>query len=159
MKVIFLDVDGVLNSHKYFAKTDVEEIGIYTNLDKTKLGLLKKIIRKTKAKIVLSSSWRLSFDDNLIPDDYLGQSLISALKNEGLAIFGKTDDLQNDRYYEIKDWLQKHANVNDFVILDDDDFNWKDLHSQWIKTSYYIGLTKDIAEKTIKKLNTGTTNR
>ena len=59
MKVIFLDVDGVLNSDEYFNNiknketTDIEsEIDINTIVD------LKKAIDETGASVVLSSSWR-----------------------------------------------------------------------------------------------------
>lgn len=47
MKIIFLDIDGVLNYEN--SKSKVEE---------EKVKLLKEIVDKTGAEIVLSSDWR-----------------------------------------------------------------------------------------------------
>ena len=57
MKVIFLDVDGVLNDQNLiFEKFKTKEIEI----SKDKLLLLKKIITSSNdIKVVLSSSWRI----------------------------------------------------------------------------------------------------
>ena len=53
MKVIFLDVDGVLNS-----KQDDYSIKLRTD---SHLNFLRMIVKSTGAKIVLSSSWRIGF--------------------------------------------------------------------------------------------------
>ena len=54
MKVIFLDFDGVLNSEKY-----IRTCGHYgVIIDPSRMVMLKEIIDKTDAKIVLSTSWR-----------------------------------------------------------------------------------------------------
>lgn len=47
MKIIFLDIDGVLNYEN--SKSKVEE---------EKVKLLKEIVGRTDAEIVLSSDWR-----------------------------------------------------------------------------------------------------
>lgn len=49
MKVIFLDFDGVITTMKS-----------HWNLCKEKMELVKEIVDKTGAKIVISSSWRHS---------------------------------------------------------------------------------------------------
>ena len=59
MKVIFLDIDGVLNSDEYFDRIkNLEITGIEEQIDIKKVELLKKAIDETGAKVVLSSSWR-----------------------------------------------------------------------------------------------------
>ena len=61
MRVIFLDVDGVLNSNS-FAEKMFSEQGVrvfYEDiLDKRAIACLKQIVSATGATIVLSSSWR-----------------------------------------------------------------------------------------------------
>lgn len=52
MKVIFLDIDGVLNSHEWDTETMCGQI------HKDKVALLNGVLRVTEAKIVLSSAWR-----------------------------------------------------------------------------------------------------
>lgn len=54
MKVIFLDVDGVLNSEK-----DLLEAKGKSELFDRPLILLKELVESTKAKIVVSSTWRI----------------------------------------------------------------------------------------------------
>ena len=59
MKIIFLDIDGVLNSDEYFDKIKNLNInGIENDIDIRKIILLKKSLDETGAKIVLTSSWR-----------------------------------------------------------------------------------------------------
>ena len=59
MKVIFLDIDGVLNSYEYFDKIENLNVqGIEREIDVNKIKLLKRAVDETKAKVVLTSSWR-----------------------------------------------------------------------------------------------------
>ena len=59
MKVIFLDIDGLLNSDEYFDKIKKMQIqGIESEIDVNKVKLLKKAVDETGAKVVLTSSWR-----------------------------------------------------------------------------------------------------
>ena len=59
MKVIFLDIDGVLNSDEYLDKVKNSDIqGIERDIDVEKVKLLKRAIDETGARVVLSSSWR-----------------------------------------------------------------------------------------------------
>lgn len=151
-KIIFLDIDGVLNTHKYTVQTKDDEEHAYKFLDRNKIKLLKHIVDTTNARLVLSSTWRNSFAANLEPTDYLSTSLTSALKNEGLELYSKTEHLNDDRYTEIKTWLKNYPEINKFVIIDDNDFDWKDLYPFWIKTSYYIGLTEALVDDVISIL-------
>ena len=53
MKVIFLDIDGVLNT-----PSSESRCGEYIGIDDEKVKKLKKIVEKTKAEIVLISTWK-----------------------------------------------------------------------------------------------------
>ena len=53
INIIFLDIDGVLNS-----KQTLERCGPYIGIEDQKLELLKELIEKTKAYIVLTSTWK-----------------------------------------------------------------------------------------------------
>lgn len=128
MKVIFLDIDGVLNSDEYFEKVVHSNIqGIERDVDVEKIKLLKKAIDETGAKIVLISSWRYTKN---------AQSLKELLANYGIYTTS-TPFIQNKRGLEIKQWLSDNQNVEDFVILDDEIFDSYDesLIKNLIKTS------------------------
>ena len=69
MKIIFLDIDGVLNheewyksgrAHEAYLATGEKDIKAY-NFDPSSWEWIQKLIDNTGAKIVLSSSWR-SYD-------------------------------------------------------------------------------------------------
>ena len=69
MKVIFLDVDGVLNTSKTFIerKEKHDKTGIWDlEIDEFRVEYLKQIIDATDAKVVLSSAWKKDFENNPI---------------------------------------------------------------------------------------------
>lgn len=55
-KIIFLDIDGVLNSADHLDHT--KHCNGYSDISPKKVKLLKKIVDRTGAEIVLSSTWR-----------------------------------------------------------------------------------------------------
>ena len=88
MKIIFLDVDGVLNCQK--SESHCQGcIGI----DNDKVKRLRKIVEATGAKIVLCSSWK-TFWEKVHKDDQreLANYLDRKLKRENLYIFDKTKE-------------------------------------------------------------------
>lgn len=114
MKVIFLDVDGVLNSDEYFDKIKNLNInGIQSEIDVEKIKLLNIAINETKAKIVLTSSWRYTRN---------AQELRKLLSEYGIST-DSTPFIQNERGLEIKQYLSEHPDVEDFVIVDDEIFD------------------------------------
>ena len=169
-KVIFLDIDGVLNS----TKTLYEDSSLEDNL----ILNLKEIVNKTEAKIILSSSWRLS--------TYAIAKLMDNLDRFDLVISGMTCDgvdldwlkkyefdttkkyldtkfdydenkqikITHDRGAEIFKWLSEHKEVESFVILDDEDFDIKNYFpDKLIKTNFKTGLTKEDVKKAIQIIN------
>ena len=137
MKVIFLDIDGVLNSIAF----DRERTSEHGNIDETRLPLLKQILDETGALIVLSSSWRKHWDKESSLCDNLGVEINSIFGIYDIAIYDKTPQLQsNDRAEEIRWWLSQNEMVKSFVILDDIAFGWGlDLQDHLVKTNCRIG--------------------
>lgn len=155
MKILFLDIDGVLNSREYDRKRNWNE---QTDIDETRLPLVKEIIDKTGAKIVLISTWRSHWnrDVNLCDED--GMYINRLFSKYGLAIYDKIPDLGllSKRKDEVKAWLSEHADeVERFVILDDYRFGWDDLSDFYIHTNpnYGLGLEEEHVEKAIALLN------
>ena len=165
MKVIFLDVDGVLNSFNTMNTDNSLEMGPIQNL--------AGIILTTDAKIILTSSWRLSTEAL--------RTLMDKLMRCGLSISGYTQEGANmrnfentpfenvvptkkytrsgtytyDRGAEIAMWVLEHSyNLEEFVILDDEDEDIKNwFPNQLVKTDFMKGLTWEDAAKAIKLLN------
>ncbi len=151
MKIIFLDVDGVLNSDEYFDKIKNLDIqGIERDIDVEKIKLLKKAIDATGAEVVLSSSWRYTRN---------AQYLKELLSKYGIYV-DSTPYIQNERGLEIRKWLSEHQDVEDFVILDDEIFESYDeeLMKKLVKISngngrsFGEGLLLSDVDKIIEKL-------
>ena len=82
MKVIFLDIDGVLNSDAYKKKQLYNSSeGIESEIDPATLILLKKAVDTTGAKLVLSSSWRIMRKCNELEKFLMTKSLNHLMKN------------------------------------------------------------------------------
>ena len=121
MKVIFLDVDGVLNS------VDTSEVFQgFVGIDDKLVSKLRKIVRATGAQIVLSSSWKhdwepLDKDKQNKYGDYLDQKLKKYL----LSAVDKTSEANSEcRGEGIIEWVGTHE-VDSFIILDDEWFDVK----------------------------------
>lgn len=137
MKVIFLDIDGVLNTKETFFKRKEKHIKTKIWDDLFRIEYLKEIIEKTDAKIVLTSTWRKGFEkDNgiLIPilDDAL--EIVEVLSKYKLEIYDITGiDKNGIRQEEIKEWLLNNP-TSSFVILDDETCDLNDYLEYVIKT-------------------------
>lgn len=159
MKVIFLDVDGVLNYAGCKA-----QCGMYLGIEDDKVALLKKIVDATDAKIVLSSTWRLGINNKGHRLEGHADYLKDKLGKYGLEIYDKTEQLTRNgelRGKEINEWLSRHPEVNQWVVLDDEwfwDFDEYNIHQHIVRTWFWgTGLTEEDVEKAIKILK-GETN-
>ena len=162
VKVLFLDIDGVLNSN-YWNETHQKEISDGTLLDEEKIKILASLIHKTKAKIILHSGWRFWFDDKLCPICTQARSLVEMLANEGLSIDGLTPDFTTEeirrtkkfslvKAKEILSWLQSHDDVTGWAVLDDLDLHNAKIEQHQVKPDPAIGLTFEDIEKAEKIL-------
>lgn len=117
MKIIFLDIDGVLNSID--SMVAFSKKGQVDKLDAVSIGLLQKLCVDTQAKIVISSTWRLgrsvkSFLDIFAQYGWMDAPVIDKTEWRVSESCG-----QDTRGHQIKEWLDRHI-VSNFVILDDD---------------------------------------
>ena len=152
VKIIFLDVDGVLNS------IDSEDhLGPYIGIDYSGVKLLREIVDKTGAEIVLISSWKHGWHKTG-PTNRLACYLETRLAQEGLKILDKTEDSITNRGEGIYNWLSIHPEFKSWVILDDEifeDYAQYGCMSHLVKTSFYDGGFKDKhVEQAIVLLNT-----
>ena len=134
MKVIFLDVDGVLNDQNLiFEKFKTKELEI----SKDKLLLLKKIITSSNdIKVVLSSSWRIGLlkkDGKIVADTTYHREFLELLKEYSIQIYDITPSMMS-RPEEIKYYLDNN-DIESYVILDDEDLN----DENQVRTDFFNG--------------------
>lgn len=124
MKVIFLDVDGVLNSQSWFKKhhhdkgLSLEEWRI-NQIDPKAAKLVKEIVDKTGAKIVLSSSWRGHKAVNSALFKGFGLEIMDETPR-GIRVTYGEETLYTFRGLEIYYYLDHHPEIKEYVIIDDD---------------------------------------
>lgn len=138
MKVIFLDVDGVLNGYNKYnigmfdlakklgllklLRSNYDIFGVRT----WKVFLLSIIVKTTKSKVVISSSWRYGWDKPYEEKVGSQKELHDKLKMFGVEIAGRTGTVHSEEHYshrelEIKKWLDKNGrDVTRFIVLDDE---------------------------------------
>lgn len=129
-KVIFLDIDGVMNN-----LGTPGDRGLASWLDPANVAVLNQIVQATGAAVVLSSSWRRSMP---LAD------LRMAFARAGCAaeIVGITPDLDGPRRgREIAAWLAAQAEPPARYVALDDQFDMPELPGKLVKTSQVEGLT------------------
>lgn len=155
MRVIFLDIDGVLNT-----PSSKSRCGEYIGIDDDKVKRLADIVKRTNAKIVLVSTWKNYWhrEVKLKPlQDYTATYLDKKFEKFGLKVADKTRDKVDGIYLSrgegILEYIERN-NVTSFVILDDFQFDYDgcDLTDCLIKTNSAIGLTNGQVEKACKIL-------
>jgi hypothetical protein len=121
-----------------------DQAKVIANIDPNAVKLINCIIAMTNAEIVVSSTWRSDWN---IP--YL-------LRYAGLIrpIYGITP-LSKDRHRgrEIKEWLDEHPEVTNYVIIDDDNDMLEEQEPHFVQTSWYEGINDYNVEKAIEILN------
>lgn len=138
------------------------------NLCKEKMELVKEIVDKTGAKIVISSSWRHSTLESTL--DYittLGNAFVhnvTFLMPEDVVgvtdriYYHKCSDKEKHEYHvcrgvEIEHYLYEHPEIKNYVILDDDSDMLLSQRKHFVKTDTLRGISKKNVETAIKILN------
>lgn len=157
-KVVFLDIDGVLNPFNRpelsgFQYTeeyrrilqDLAQVGIDDPfapfLRRENIKELNDLLEQTGAKVVISSTWRIL---NTLPEIKTMFAYFGFRFNN--RIIGTTPNLDAIRGTEISFWLDKHKEVGSFVILDDDSDMEPHL-DRLVQTDPALGLTGEDVER------------
>lgn len=141
MKVIFLDVDGVLNTTSLLYHYGFDYI------DDDMVVLLAGVVHKTGAEIVLSSTWRLQRESRML--------VAEALKRHGLSVLDRTPKIEDAfRSEEISRWLEDNPGVDRYAIVDDNRDAGRGLEGNFFMTDMETGLDERTAKRIIRHLGT-----
>ena len=141
MKVIFVDVDGVLNSDDF-----IDSVKGKQDIDIKTVLLLKRAIEETGAKIVMDTSFRYTQSFFKVQEMLLQNGIM----------FDKTPFIDNERGKEIKQYLSGRRGIEDYILLDDvvfSDFD-DELLSHLIKMddTNTRGIGKGLQKKDIEEI-------
>lgn len=140
MKVIFLDIDGVLINRKSCMKRyDCPDEGCVANFN--------TLLERTGAKIVMSSCWRVG---RTVPEL---QKLLDNWGVKGAVVIDKTPstNFNEQRGTEIGRWLKAYTGepIESFIIIDDD-ADMGQFLPRLVHTRFEPGLTKNDVEMAVK---------
>ncbi len=150
-RVIFLDIDGVLNRTKH---------ATHIRIDRDCVKLLKDLIERSAAKVVLSTFWR-HFDEyiryilhreGIEADTIIGRTP-GRTGSQDLSAAADDEAQYASRAAEIKSWLAQHPEVTHFVIIDDrSSAADASLQARFVQTQSELGLTKADVQRCIELL-------
>lgn len=109
MNVLFLDIDGVLNSRPYYNKAQKvlgRKLKREEEINPECISILRDIVKELDLKIVIATSWGT-------------HELVGIFAKYDLTILDRVKGNGGYRGAYIKEWLSEHDNVDNFVILDD----------------------------------------
>lgn len=166
MKIIFLDIDGVLNGYNKWTyliidiskilriptRFMIKALKIFEVKEKY-VKRLSKIVKNTGAKIVMSSSWRHGYWNTPYEEMFYDQKrLYDLLHKYNLEVIDITPSSETGkREDEINQWLNETTlTIDKFVILDDESFDLQSfVGKELVKTSEVAegGMIQGIAYK------------
>jgi len=140
MKVLFLDIDGVLRID-FESHIDLIDQSLILNL--------QHVIKETGIKIVLSSDWRRKATWLKLATDQLGFFGIKIFDTTPIHLSRKL------RWQEIQEWLDEHEDIEKFAVLDDDTGAMiPDQAETFFFTDYDLGgLNLNVVEQLIQYFN------
>ena len=153
MRLLFLDVDYVLNKKNTNIFTPDGDCFV----EDEKVELLKELIDKTNAKVVLSSTWREGWEDDKNNLDTKNRRDFILLKNKfleyGIELYDYTSlPVINDRSFRILEYLNKYKEDISSILILDDIYSMEVLNKYFLKTSILEGLTSKHVKKGINIL-------
>lgn len=134
-RIIFLDIDGVLNHREYLLNWNSEETGMAGQIDPLAVARVNTIAKEIGAVVVVSSTWRGH------PDTH-GHLLARGLD---CKIIGDTPELRSNqgwsvpRGLEIQAWMTANGCTAEEVVILDDDGDMAHLVPRLVQTSFSGG--------------------
>ena len=129
--IIFLDIDGVLNTT---VSADFKDF----HFDPTSVSFVRKLIKETNAKVVVSSTWRLT-------SSWLEMHQLLHVAGLGRCVYPgddwRTKSLGGKRGDEIQEWLDRNeGKYKGYVILDDDCDMLDSQFGNFVYTDHFSGV-------------------
>jgi hypothetical protein len=149
MRIIFLDIDGVLNCGDRWAELAPYMRGRRgSRLDPVAVRQVWDLIVQTGARVVISSAWRVQYTLAQLremlgaagfvdPERVIGVTPVAACRTaSGLWLAVQRGD-------EIQQWLDGHPEVTQYVVLDDaSDMGQSGVAARLVQTTWAGGLTE-----------------
>lgn len=136
VRVLFLDVDGVLNRAGYRPATSS---GLRSWIEPDLAEHLSEVLRVTRAGIVLSSDWRIGREQRHLQEELVAAGVVGSLVGVTPVLEGAA------RWRQIQAWMEQHELLPGDVAIVDDAFDMGPLAARFVRVSPLNGLDKQTA--------------
>ena len=138
MKVIFLDMDGVMNSGEWWYSGDRPKCGVDA-IDRAAVVLLEDMLRRDDGiHVVISSAWRIIHPRPKILAALVRHGLPEDLCGRFIGMTRLEPHRKEERIHEIEAWLDEHGEVTHWAVLDDNGLGEDTVHL--VQTDFETGL-------------------
>lgn len=154
MRLLFLDIDGVLNGHQ-----KVIPGSLYCGIRRDCVERLNRIIESTDCQLVISSAWRYMILGGAMTLKGFEYFLLTHGVDCHERVHGHTvsDELYDRREHQILHYLAQFPERPAWCVLDDDPMGMSFGANQWrlVRTDGTKGLTTEDADRLIAILKWG----
>ena len=162
--VVFLDIDGVLNSENWMLNRPLDEQNPESfhhkyQIDPAAVGRLNRLVAEAAPVFILSSTWRKLLSPEGMTDVLQARGftgVIVGATGEGEPMQTGWGSVGCERGDEIAAWREKAGHTGPFAVLDDDS-DMNAVREHFIKTSWAVGLLDSDVDQAIRLLKGGVT--
>jgi len=148
MRILFLDIDGVLNRTGFHPG---KSVGLRSWIEPELALRACELLAATDASVVLTSDWRRGRSL-----DHLREELAAA--GVACTLLGTTPELTGPRWREIDAWLTEHCVDPASTAIVDDIYDMGPLSPRFVRTSPLNGLDEDAAHSLLRLFDVGDTS-
>ena len=172
MKIVFLDIDGVLVSthRKKYTEGSQQRDQYGLLFDGFAVDNLEHLARESDAKVVISSTWRLDrmpdwtpekghrqmvrlFRDRCVDVDIVGVTTDVAKLIDSGPLAGLLWEAA-ERGHEVQEYLNSHPEITHYVILDDHSDMLATQQPHFVQTKASEGFTWEDCKNALRVLDT-----
>lgn len=152
MKVLFLDIDCVLNYDLWYVSEEYQKLSPSEELDLDPrcIERINTICKETDCKIVISSDWRIDTNWKQRLEKAGLENIVGCTPITLFSQFGPTYHFS--RGEEIQMWLEWHPQIKDYIIIDDATDILREQSSHYIHVDPMYGFTEYDVVKAIEFL-------
>jgi myo-inositol catabolism protein IolC len=140
VRVLFLDIDGVLNRVGFHPG---KSLGLRSWIEPELARRLCDVLRAIGAGVVLISAWRRDREV-----EHLREELAAA--GVDCSFLGVTPVLGQERWREIEAWMREHEVELQSIVILDDGYEMGPLEQRFVRTSPLDGLDEDAARQVLR---------
>jgi len=136
VRVLFLDIDGVLNRERFRPEVS---LGLRSWIEPELAQRLCGVLEAINAEIVLSSDWRRGRELVVLRDE------LRAAGIDGTMI-DVTREIRGPRWREIETWMTENNRTPEQIAIVDDFHDMGPLQPRFVRVSPLNGLDKNAAK-------------